>query len=134
MTPGVKRDLFFGFSTSYCWNFLRVTSKYDRCIRRARRFASAMDPPAAERAVKVDQVRPACHTCADQRLRRVRIRLRRQHRQVAVDAVLVAQVRQVKATLLRVLVAFERRDLLVVRAARGKAVRHCAECRLDRLP
>ena len=74
------------------------------------------------------------HTRGDQQLlRRVQIGLRGQHRQIAVDAVLITQVRQIQPALFGKGIALERLNLLIVRAACRQSVRHFAEGRLDRL-
>jgi CheY-like chemotaxis protein len=93
-----------------------------------------LDPSPAQVPVQIDEaceaVQPSRH---ERQLRVVQAGLCREHGEIVVHAVLEANLRQVERALLGVGVAFDRRDLVVVRSARCKAIGHFAECALDRL-
>src|SRR5258706_8874084 len=94
-------------------------------ISRARRIARVLDPPTAQIAVEIDQAGEARQARRHQReLRAVQAGLRRQHREVARDAVLELQLRQIQGALLGLGDALERRDLVAVGAACREAVGH----------
>src|SRR5258706_11600472 len=91
-------------------------------------------PAAAQRAVEVDTVGEAGEARAHELLLRVvELCLRGEHREVAVDALLEAKLRQVEGFLLRGHEALPRRGLVVIGAASGEAVGNLAERDLDRL-
>src|SRR5258706_9505114 len=80
-------------------------------------------PAAAQRAVEVDTVGEAGEARGHQLLLRVvELRLRGQHREVAVDALLEAKLREVEGLLLRGHEALQSRRLVVESAAGGQAV------------
>src|SRR5258706_1123632 len=110
-----------------------------RCASRKRggrpRFITgALDPAATERPVEVYEVGEALQPRADEReLRVVEAGLCREPREIVVDAVSIAEGGKVERPLLRRRVAFGRGDLVVIGAARSKAIRDFPEGRLDRL-
>src|SRR5258706_9247662 len=90
-------------------------------------------PAAAQRAVEIHSIGEAGEARGHELLLRVvELRLRGEHREVAVDALLEAKLRQVEGLLLRGHEALERRGLVVVGATRRKSVGDFPERDLDR--
>src|SRR3954468_18198234 len=98
-----------------------------RKCRQPRLIAGALDPTASEGSIQVDQTGEPLQTCCDQcELRVVQVGLCSEHTEIAVDAIPVAEVREIQPALLRFGVALLCRELIVVRAPRSKTVGNLA--------
>src|SRR6266850_5349819 len=112
----------------------KLGARERQVLRGPRHVADVLDPAAAERPVEIHEVRETPKPRRDERLlRAVKVRLRGEHVEVTVDARAEAKLGELERRLLRRDFALEGDDLVVVRAARCKAVRHLAERALDRL-
>src|SRR5258706_16104700 len=101
---------------------------------RTGRVAGLLDPTAAQRPIKVDQVGEAREARGyEGKLRVVVAGLRSEHREIVVHAVSIAEVGKLQRALLRGGIALGGGDLVVEGAARRQAVRDFAEGPLDRL-
>src|SRR6266849_4191069 len=95
---------------------------------RTRRIARVLVPPAAQCPVEIDEVGQALQASGDDgELRVVGVGLRREHREIVVHAVPIAEIGQLESPLLRRRVSLERGELVVIGAARREPVRDFAE-------